>query len=520
MGLLSNEWTTASVDSAAVLSAVPHETRRRIVAGMRWTVWLSLLAAPFSYCTSVLLARAGPEVIGTFGILSVYLAFGTAFLYLGGDTVTIKFIPELAPRDRLSFLLSYFLLIGVAAIPWIIVAAIWSSRLHYLFGPQMSASSQLLLLSLAPIPILLSLVIAALKGNLEIRAAQLTARFVTVGFFICLAVSYFGWRSELKAHSVAVIWSSYLALALLAALAGLARLFRLPNWRSGKNLLRIHFPRGFSRYLFATQQVGLLSFFINRLDYVLVLNFAGLAFLGRYVAVVTLASVITMVGASFLDPMLPSLTNLIADCNFSAASQVFSLQVRILFLVNAAATLGLIMFVGPLTALLGPQYSRLGPALIICALLIGLAVPGSVGVLLLSSVGKQQRAVWVGLAQIALYILLFSILWRKFNLIGAILAEGVSLVAANASLFLAGKFSVPFAISVRRPYAAFASLVIGAAGWQLFRPCHEVVLGLSLWCAAMGLFLLCGGYRLPECVRLVRQFMPLQSVSSVSPNPL
>src|SRR5208282_652314 len=132
------------------------------------------------------------------------------------------------------------------------------------------------------------------------------------------------------------------------------------------------------------------------------------------------------------------LTNLLADCNFPAASQVFSLQVRILFLVNAAATLGLIMFVGPLTALLGPQYSRLGPALIICALLIGLAVPGSVGVLLLSSVGKQQRAVWVGLAQIALYILLFSILWRRFNLIGAILADGVSLLAANASLFLAG----------------------------------------------------------------------------------
>jgi len=486
---------------------------------MRWTVWLSLLAAPFSYCTSVLLARAGPEVIGTFGILSVYLAFGTAFLYLGGDTVTIKFIPELASRDRLSFLFSYFLLICVAAIPWIVVAATWSGKLHFLFGSQISAVSQLLLLCFAPIPILLSLVIAALKGNLEFRSAQLAARFVTVGFFICLAVSYFGWRSELKAHPVIVIWSSYLALALLAALAGLARLFRLAGWRLGKNLLRIHFPRGFSRYVFATQQVGLLSFFINRLDYVLVLNFAGLALLGRYVAVVTLASVITMAAASFLDPMLPSLTNLIADHDFRAAAQVFSLQMRILFLVNAAATLGLILFAGPVTALLGSQYSRLAPALILCALSIGLAVPGSVGVLLLSSVGKQQRAVWVGLAQIALYILLFSSLWRKFNFLGAIVADGVSLLAANAALFLAGKFSAPFAISVRRPYVAFASLASGAACLQLFRPCHEVVLGLTLWCAAISLFLIFGGYRLPECMRLVRQFIPLQSVPSVTPNP-
>ncbi len=520
MGILSNIWTTPSDDAAVLLSAVPNEARSRIVSGMRWTVWLSLLAAPFSYCTSVLLARAGPEVIGTFGILSVYLAFGTAFLYIGGDTVTIHFIPQLSPRDRFSFVVSYFLLICAAAIPWIVAAAVWSGKLHYLFGTQIRARSQLFLLCLAPVPILLSLVISSLKGNLEIRSGQFAARFVTIGFFVCVAFFYFAGRSELKARPAAIMWSAYLLLALAAALGGLARLAGLSAWRPGLVHLRFHFPRGFWRYLIATQQVGLLSFFINRLDYVLILNAAGLAILGRYVAVVTLASVITMVGASFLDPILPTLTNLIAARNFPAAAQAFSLQMRILFIVNAAVTFGMILFAFPLTALLGPQYSRLAPALILCALLIGLAVPGSVGALLLSSVGKQQRAVWLGLAQIALYVSLFSMLWRKFNLIGAILAYGLALLASNASLFLAGKSSVPFAISVRRPYAALASLALAASFLQMVRPCHDALSASALCCVAMGLFLYCGGYRLLECVGLFRQFVPRLADAAGSARPI
>ena len=40
-----------------------------IGTGMRWTLWLSLLALPFGYATSFLLARIGPEALGAFGVL-------------------------------------------------------------------------------------------------------------------------------------------------------------------------------------------------------------------------------------------------------------------------------------------------------------------------------------------------------------------------------------------------------------------------------------------------------------------
>lgn len=78
----------------------PSELRTRIFVGMRWTVWLSILALPFSFGTNVILARIGPEAIGTFGLLAVYISIVAAFLYLGSDSVIIKFIPELAAERR------------------------------------------------------------------------------------------------------------------------------------------------------------------------------------------------------------------------------------------------------------------------------------------------------------------------------------------------------------------------------------------------------------------------------------
>jgi len=77
------------------LASVPPAERKQIISGMRWSVWLSVLAAPFSYGTTILLGRAGPEVLGAYGLLLIYIGVASSLLYLGGDAVTIKFVPQL-----------------------------------------------------------------------------------------------------------------------------------------------------------------------------------------------------------------------------------------------------------------------------------------------------------------------------------------------------------------------------------------------------------------------------------------
>src|SRR5579875_34190 len=79
----------------------------RITSGMRWSLWMSLLALPCSYITNILLARIGPEALGTFGVLNVYIGLVFVVFFLGGCAVPMKFVPELDSHRRSSFLVSY-----------------------------------------------------------------------------------------------------------------------------------------------------------------------------------------------------------------------------------------------------------------------------------------------------------------------------------------------------------------------------------------------------------------------------
>lgn len=494
--------------SVELLSAVPSDVRERILSGMRWTVWLSILAIPFTYGTNILLARTSPEAIGTYGLLGIYVSLATCFFYLGGDTVIIKFIPEIEPERRLSFLASYFLVVCLTLVPWLVSAAFWPRGLRYLLGRELAPSFAMLLLILSPIYILYSMSAAALKGTLEFVWAQAILRTLTIGTFFSCAVLYFGHRGLLATHYTELIWSIYLGLAALAGALGLLRLLRLEAWRLHGKQLAFFLPRGFWRYTMAIQQMGVVSFFINRLDYLLILNFGDLAYLGRYVALLTMAVIILVVNNFFLETLLPSLTNLIASRNFTAASEVFSMHMRILFLVNTATTCGLVLLAKPISSVLGPKYSNLSSLLSLLALLIGLASPGSVGGPVLSSVGKQQRNVWIGLGQIGLHVGLFLVLWPRFQLLGAVLAYGTALVISNLVLLFVSRLSAPFPFSVTRDYAMFSIVAIAAKLVQTKVTGLGLVSGLTVWAASMALFLMLGKYRLGECREFLRTFVP------------
>src|SRR6266403_2455495 len=112
----------ATASFSGVLNGIPERQRRHLISGMRWTLWLSVLSAPCGYITTVLLARVDPAVVGTYGLLSLYIGLTSIFLFFGGNGVAIKFLPELPPEKRLPFLTSYFLMILAATLPYQIVA--------------------------------------------------------------------------------------------------------------------------------------------------------------------------------------------------------------------------------------------------------------------------------------------------------------------------------------------------------------------------------------------------------------
>lgn len=496
--------------NARLMLGVPAQLRSSILSGMRWTLWLSVLAMPFSYGTNVLLARLGPEVIGTFGLLGVYIALVTAFFYLGGDTVALRFVPELPPGDRAPFLGSYFLVICLTLLPWLGFAALFPDKLHYLFGRQGGAPFHLLILCLSPIYILFCLLIAALKGMLEIRSAQALFRMVPIGSFLVYAGFFLGLRDILARHYTGLIWGIYLGLVTLGVTLGFRHLFGLcPG--SYRTRWRFFLPRGFWRYTLSTQQVGVVWFFIQRMDYVLILNFGGLSVLGKYVAISTVAMLTPTVNTFFMDSLFPSLMNLVAAGNLDAASATLSVYMRILFAVNTITTCGLILLAGPLIALMGPKYADVRALVILMALLVGVASPGAFGGTLLASVGRQQRAVWVGVGQVGLFVALFLGLWPGWHLLGAVLACGISMLLSYVTLLAVAKQSVSIHFSVSRNHAKCALVSLLAAAAALMIHPLPLLFGLPLWLGTIGLFLWLAGYSRSECVELARCFVPALS---------
>jgi O-antigen/teichoic acid export membrane protein len=411
-----------------LLSAVPGHVRVRIFSGMRWTLWLTVLSTPFSYALTVLLARAGPEVLGTYGALTVYLAAVACFFYVGGDTVTIKFLPELPPERRAAFLFTYALVVAGWFLVCLAALAAWPAPLRLLFGKSGHTGFHLLLIALAPIALVLNMVVGALKGLLEIQLAQALLRLLTVVQCLVYAALFVAAPALLATRYGTLVWGVYLGLALLAAAFGLAALFRPRRLRLGPGTLRPWLPAGFWSYLASAQLVSLIWFLLGQLDSLLLLNFGDVADLGRYLAIISVAMVARVVSNVVLETLLPSLTNALASGGRAAASEVFTMYWRLLLIVDTALGCGLILFVGPISKLLGPEYVAHQPLLVLATLLVVLACPSFIGGSLLSSAGEQHRSIWIGLGQLAIFIALFVSWWPVWRLTGAILAYGVALL--------------------------------------------------------------------------------------------
>jgi len=110
-------------------------------------------------------------VVGTYGLLWLYVGLTSIFLFFGGNGVAITFLPELPAEKGLSFLVSYFLVILATTLPY------------------------------------------------QIVASQVYNRIITLASFTLYAGLYFGAGPFLASHYVAIIWSSYLVLAIFVILA-------------------------------------------------------------------------------------------------------------------------------------------------------------------------------------------------------------------------------------------------------------------------------------------------------------
>src|SRR5487761_280668 len=491
-----------------LLSSASPEMRRSIVSGMRWTLWLSILSVPFSYATNVILARTGTEVIGTYGLLTLYVVLVSTVFYLGGDAVPIRFLPEIESKSRLSFLLSYLLITSLAALVWIAVASVWPQGLGYLFGRSSSAALQITLVCLAPLYIIYSVVNATLKAQMEIGRAQWLTRTFTFGSFAIYSFLFFVYRTWFRAHYSVLIWIVYFGLLLLATLWGVRLLRKSDLLRQQEWPPRFCLPKGFWGFTLALEGTSVLGA-VQRLDYVMILRWGGLAQLGRYVAVMAFASAIGRVVLFFVDPLMPTVTNLVACREWAGVADTLTTYLRVLSWAGFGIASAMLLLAQPLVSILGPQYEGLGQLLIVMATFAGLGVLGVYLSRLLTSFGLQYHSLWISGMQIGLFVPLFFLLWKPFNLIGAALAIAIAQFVALVLQLWVVYYAIPVRFLRFRDYGAYIGSLFGCALIAHFLLRAPSIALASALVLANALYLLVAGYSLDECRRLVFCFVPL-----------
>jgi O-antigen/teichoic acid export membrane protein len=456
------------------LAEAPAHLRDRIISGIRWTVWATALTAPLSYCVSTLLARAGPEVVGTYGLTSIYSWFVSTFLFLGGGAVVVKFTPSLGKEKRLSFLSCYFFVVLVLGLPWQIAGSLKPSILRYVFGNSGSPAVHVLLLWIAPLYVLYLLVDSALAALLEIPYQQLLRRCMGVSAFVAYTGAYFLGREFLTRHFVPFIWTVYLALAFGAAVAGARKIINVCHGQSGRISLCVFLPAGFWKYTLGVQASSVLGLFAS-LAGILTLNAGGIPAFGRLVALLAIVALIDKPVQLVLSTFLPSLTNAMELPEPTAASAVAAAWTRLLLASLVSGLIVLCLLAAPLVRLYGRGYGEL-------VLLVPIACAGAaidslsqLAGTMLYALSRPYVLMAGQLARLITLLACFWPLWTRYHLEGTVLAlflsqaaqcvVQVAMLAANKTLFRAAlaKTLAPYVFTV----GAVLVLSQWTAGWPV-----------------------------------------------------
>ncbi len=509
-----NSMVEPTIALTEVLSGASPEMRRSIVSGMRWTFWLSALSVPFSFGTSVILARVAPEVIGTFGLLQIYIGVVSVFFFLGGNAVLIKFIPELDRDGRVSFFVSYFGLNCVALVPWLVAATVWPGALRYFFGEGHTGPFWILLLYLSPLYIIYSASLAALKGMLELKWAQGLDRLVTIGSFGIYVTLFLTARAVLARHYTVVIWGAYLILVLLVAFGALRRFLRLNagfRWTE----LRFQLPAGFWRYTLSLQGNSILGFFTGRLDYLLLLYFGGLVLLGKYVALMALLLPISKVTSFFLDSLLPSLTNTLARHDLTSSRELVEICIRIVVPASLFMAGLLVFFAHPAILLLGSRYEGLEHLLWIGAPFAVVQAVNSITATILSACGRPDYDTLSKILRVGLFVILFFPLWHRYQLLGAVLTWGMCEVFYHCLSLYFARRAATFQFRFLRTYLP-AILVLVTLPILTSRIIQSlpVLVCFGIFLGIIAIYVFLAGYTVREIRSLARFFMP-ETIKSV-----
>lgn len=284
----------ATVGEGVEQRSLPSDDAEKVVShslgGARWMLWLSASALACGFGTNVVLGRAGPELLGFYGFLTLTVSLISVFFVLGGSNVLVNYLPKSSGEEKTSFLLTYAGIVLVGALVFLALAAAFPVLLDLVYG-TVSESSVLGYLALfLPLGVLQTLAWSSLQAELDLRVLAVSHQLVSsLNFVFLLVVAAGGWLDGPVDGARRYVLASML-LANAASLGVAAWRLARKQLRSWSGFRQPYLPEGFWKFSLFFHASTLVQFAVRSLDQVYVLRELGFVALGYYRSALVLAN--------------------------------------------------------------------------------------------------------------------------------------------------------------------------------------------------------------------------------------
>ncbi len=475
-----------------------NEIKQKSISGAKWSIIFSVISLPLAYGTNIILGRIGPGVLGTYGVIIIFVSMVTTFILFGGETVLVKYLPEVGNPRQMSLIIGYLALSIAIATPFMLGLYFYPQVINFLLQNEIEPNLLRYLLLLIPVIILQHIVIFSLNGLMEIKLSVLSQRILTFGNFCVFSLFFLFSKNFFTSNYQSIIWITYSGLLLLTTIAAIFFLIKRLQEIKVKWELKPYLPKGFWRFALFIHASTLLTFAYDKTDQVFVLNYLSISELGLYLAVLQTAMFIRLTPQILGQVMLPTFSNLLAMHEIKMIQKGYNTVAKYNVLVSVPIALVCIFFSHQILAMFGPKFEGSHKVLVILSFFFGLGTMGQVNASLIMARGKTGLYFLNSSIQIGFQVIATLLLVQNFGSFGVAIAKGGGLLLAEIGLIVIVFSVLNLNIKIPRSfYAGTITIIAAALLYWFFCPgsfaCSSLLFSLCITILLFG-----GGYSIRD----------------------
>lgn len=327
------------------------EVKARSIRGAKWLLVTNIIGGPASYFISLLLGKTGPEALGSYALVQVFMGVITTFVVFGGRAVLSNFVPKVPTAElRGKMIWAYSAMLLVLMVGVLVLFRVFPSWLEFLLQKPFDLGYYGIFCLFALAVVLNEVLIGVVSGLMHLKTVALTRMAARLTALPFIAVLFFFRRDLLREYAFQIVLGLILVSLLVSILANWVQIWRDPRFKA---TLGWHLPPGFMAFCWTVHLATLFSFVTQNADRLFALNLGGLAGLGKYQAVLTLEHIILCVPLVLGGTLVPMFSSLLAAKQNKAIRRAFGMVQRVSVVLITLAALPMIAFSRELLTFMG-----------------------------------------------------------------------------------------------------------------------------------------------------------------------